>query len=122
MRRRICHSWGVIFLVSPYTPTEASDLTVKDAFYAALESMVDQCPRRETLLVLGDFNASIGTDGDGYETCVGPRGSGTVNLNSTKFLVFARSHGLTGGWFMVSVPTSSSVDLVFQRWRCGKGD
>ena len=35
------------------------------------------------------------------ETCVGPHGSGTVKLNSTKFLDFARSHGLrvAGSWF-----------------------
>ena len=32
---------------------------------------------------------------------VGPHGSGTVNQNSTKFLDFARSHGLkvAGSWF-----------------------
>ena len=57
-------------------------------------SLVDQCPRRDTLRVLGDFNASTVTDGDGYETCVGPHVSGTVNQNCTKFLDFARSHGL----------------------------
>ena len=74
---------------------------MKDAFYAALESVVDQCPRRDTLLVFGDFNASIGTDRDGYEMCVGPHGSGTVNQNSTKSLDFARSRGLmvAGSWF-----------------------
>ena len=55
MRLRICHSLGVISLVSVYAPTEASDLTVKDAFYATLESVVDQCPRRDTILVLGDL-------------------------------------------------------------------
>ena len=81
MRLRIYHSLGVISLVSVYATTEASDLTVKDAFYATLKSVVDQCPRRDTLLTFGDFNASTGTDRDGYETCVGPRGSGTVNLN-----------------------------------------
>ena len=84
MRLRIHHSLGVISLVSVYAPTEASGLTVKDAFYATPESVVDQCPRQDTLLVLGDFNASTGTDRDGYETCVGHHGSGTVNLNSTK--------------------------------------
>jgi len=38
---------------------------------------------------------------DGYETCVGPHGSATVNQNSTKLLDFARSHGLrvAGSWF-----------------------
>ena len=92
---------GVISLVSVYAPTEASDLTVKDAFHAIPESVVDQQPRRDTLPVLGDFNASTGTDRDGCETCVGPHRSGTVNLNSTKFLDFARCHGLwvAGSWF-----------------------
>ena len=71
VRLRIRHSFGVISLVSVYVPTEASDLTIKDAFYAVLESVVDQCPRRDTLLDLADFIASTGTDGDGYETCVG---------------------------------------------------
>ena len=52
---------------------------------------------RDTL----DFNASTGTDRDGYETCVGPHGSGSVNQNSTKFLDFTRSRGLrvAGSWF-----------------------
>ena len=54
---RIRHSLSVISLVSVYALSEASDLTVKDVFYATLESVVDQCPRRDTLPVLGDFNA-----------------------------------------------------------------
>jgi len=45
MRRRIRHSFGVISLFSLYAPTEASDLTMKNAFYTTLESVVDQCPR-----------------------------------------------------------------------------
>ena len=92
---------GIISLVSGYAPTEASDLTVKDAFDATLKSVVDQCPRQDTLLVLGYFNASTGTDRDGYQTCVRPHGSGTLNQNSTKFLDFARSPGLrlAGSWF-----------------------
>ena len=46
MRRRIRHSLGVVFLVSVYDLTEVSDLTMKDAFYVMLETVV-----------LGDFNA-----------------------------------------------------------------
>ena len=72
MRERIRHSESVIPLVSVFALTEASDHTVKDAFCATMESVVDQCPRQDTLLVLGDFNASTGTDRDGYETCDGP--------------------------------------------------
>ena len=76
MRRRIHHSLTVVSLVPVYAPTEVSYLTVKDAFDATLESVVDQCPKRDTLAVLGDFNASTGADRDGYETCVSPHGSG----------------------------------------------
>ena len=94
MRLRIRPFLGVISLVSVYAPNEASDLNVKDPFYATFESLVDQCPRRDKLLVLGDLNALTGTDRDGYEMCVGPHGSRTMNQNSTKFLDFARSHGL----------------------------
>ena len=61
---------------------------MKDAFYATLNSVVDQYPRQDTLLVLGHFNASIGTDRDGYEMCVAPNRSGTVYQNSMKFLDF----------------------------------
>ena len=43
MRLRIRHSLGVISLVPLDVLTEASDLTMKDAFYATLESVVDQC-------------------------------------------------------------------------------
>ena len=131
-RRRICHSLDVVSLVSVYAPTEVSDLTVKDSFHATLESVVDRCPRRDTLLVLRDFNASTGTDRDGYETCVGPHGSGTMNQNSTKFLDFARSHGLrmAGSWFQCpkahrwtwysnagSVAKEIDHVLVVGRWR-----
>ena len=55
MRLRIRHLLGVVSLVSAYAPTEASDLTVKDTFYSTLESVVDQCPRQDTVLVLGGF-------------------------------------------------------------------
>ena len=57
MRQRIHHSLVVISLLSVCAPTEVRDLTVKDAFYAVLKSVVDQYPRRDTLLDLGDFNA-----------------------------------------------------------------
>ena len=51
-------------------------------FYTKLDSVLDQCPRRDTLIVLGDFNVVTGTERAGYKLCVGPHGSGTTNINS----------------------------------------
>ena len=66
---------------------------------------------------MGDFNASTGTDRDGYETCVGPHGSETVNQNSPKFLDFARSHGLSvaGSWFQRPQALGIPTQAVWQR-------
>ena len=101
MRLRIRHTLGVISVVSVYVPTEMRSTVEKDSFYTQLESVLDQCPRGDTLLVLGDFNASTGTDRDGYETCIGPHGSGTRGENGSRLLDFARGRGLRvfGSWF-----------------------
>ena len=44
MRLWIHHSLGIVSLVSVYAPNEANDLAVKNAFYAMLKPLVDQCP------------------------------------------------------------------------------
>ena len=45
MRLRITHTLGVIFLVSVYAPTGVSEFSVKEAFYAQLQMVVDSCPQ-----------------------------------------------------------------------------
>ena len=113
MRLRICHSLGVISLMPVYAPTEASDLAVKDAFYAMLKSVIDECPRQDIALVLENFNALTGTDGDGYETCVGPHGSATLNQNSTSSLTLQEVMDI--GWLVHGLSTHSLITgLVFQ--------
>ena len=55
MRLRIRHSLGVICLVSVDALTEASNLIMKDAFYAMLNSVIHQYPRLEYTSSLGGF-------------------------------------------------------------------
>ena len=59
-----------------------------------LESVLDKCPRRDALIILGDFNAVTGTERARYEICVGPHGSGTKNDNSSFLINLARSRRL----------------------------
>ena len=101
MKVRLQHSCGAVSLVSVYAPTENAESSVKDAFYADLHSAVRSCRRSDTLLVLGDFNATTGSDRTGYEDCLGPFGSGSRGENGSLLLDFARSWGLrlTGSWF-----------------------
>jgi len=48
--------------ISTYAPTLPSDDETKDHYYAVLRSALIQVPRRDKLIALGDFNASIGPD------------------------------------------------------------
>ena len=107
---RIRHSMGVISLLAVYATTEVRDATVSDSFYDRLDSVVERCPARDTLLVLGDFNATVGTDREGYRKCLGPHGAGTRSPNGTRLLDFAKSRGLRimGSWFERSLPRRQS--------------
>ena len=50
----------------------------------------DSCTKWETFIVLGDFNATSGTDKDGYESCVGPQGFGSRDESSSILCDFAK--------------------------------
>ena len=45
-----------------YAPTECGPSTAKDNFYASLAEHLEQLKRQDINLVVGDFNARIGTD------------------------------------------------------------
>ena len=103
MRLRLKHSLGFMSLIAVYAPTEVCG-TEEEMFYVKLDSVLNQCPCRDALIVLGDFNAVTGTERAGYEICVGPHGSGTRNDNSSFLLNFARSRRLrvVGSWYQRS--------------------
>ena len=69
-----------------YVPIELCETEEKEIFYAKHRYVLDQCPHRNALTVLGDFNAVTGTERAGYEICVGSHGSGARNDYSSFLL------------------------------------
>ena len=49
-------------IVSAYAPTMTNPDEVKDKFYDDLDNIISATPRTDKLILLGDFNASVGTD------------------------------------------------------------
>ena len=49
---------------------------VKEAFYLQLEAILAALPSRDMLVLLGDFNAQVGTDPEPYGGVMGPHGFG----------------------------------------------
>ena len=49
-------------IVSAYAPTMTNPNEVKDKFYDDLDSVISAEPRTDKLILLGNFNARVGTD------------------------------------------------------------
>ncbi|VDP64470.1 unnamed protein product [Schistosoma curassoni] len=48
-------------------PTNDYNEEAKDQFYNRLQSIVEKCPTKDLTILMGDFNAKVGTDNTGYE-------------------------------------------------------
>ncbi|XP_045123818.1 uncharacterized protein LOC123511833 [Portunus trituberculatus] len=88
------YSVGSMSVVAVYAPITLCETEEKETFYTKLDSVLDYCPCRDSLTLLGDFIAVTGTKRAGYELCVGPHDSGTRNDNSSFFPNLARSRKL----------------------------
>ena len=113
MRLRLKHTLGFMSLVAVYAPTKVCGADKKEMFYAKLDSVLDQCLCRDTLVVLGDFNTATGTEKAGYELCVGPHGSGTRNIKSS-LSEFCKIQKVDNCRFLVSETRAAPLDLVQQ--------
>ena len=70
-------------LVSAYAPTLDSDEATKDAFYNRLDEILRRIPNNKILL-MGDFNAQVGSNHLALEGVLGWNGIGSCNANSHK--------------------------------------
>ena len=100
-----------------YASTEVCG-TKEEMFYAKLDSVLDQCPLRDALIVLGDFNAVTGSERAGYEICVGPHGSGTRTLRRHSW----RSHLASLHAGSLPIPSNSQQEASTCRSQkfCGR--
>ena len=95
---------GALTIISAYAPTNQADSQDKDLFYQQLASAVEGCKASETPVLLGDFNARVGSERSGYENVIGPHSKGDRTENGSRLLDFAKSHSLriAGTWFQRS--------------------
>lgn len=47
-------------LVQVHTPTDDADSLGKDEFYADVQEVLNRVPRRDRVIVMGDYNARVG--------------------------------------------------------------
>lgn len=81
-------------LVNVYAPTMTYPNEEKEAFYQELTSVICRIPKDDKLLILGDFNARVGTDWETYTGVIGKFGKGMKNSNGELLLNFCTQQGL----------------------------
>ena len=69
--------------VRAYAPTMTKADVVIDTFYEDLEPLISATPWTDKLILLGDFNARVGTDHQTWEGVIGTEG----NCNSNDLLL-----------------------------------
>ena len=81
-------------LLSAYAPTLDSEDVTKDSFYELLDSAINQTPREDKLILLGDFNARVGREHHIWGGVIGLHGVGNMNSNGLRLLSLCSEHNL----------------------------
>nr|VZI46717.1 unnamed protein product [Spirometra erinaceieuropaei] len=88
--------WGGKFatIISAYAPTMTNPDAVRDKFYEDLHALLATVSKADKLIVLGDFNARVGTDHTAWRGVLGPHGLRGSNDNGLLLLRTCAEHRL----------------------------
>ncbi|VDL92224.1 unnamed protein product [Schistocephalus solidus] len=81
-------------IISAYAPPMTSSDAEKDKVYEDLHTLLATVPKVDKLIVLGDFNARIGTDHAAYQGVLGHHGLGSCKDNGLFLLRTCAEHRL----------------------------
>ena len=96
-------------IVSTYAPTLTNPDEVKDKFYDDLDSVISSAPRTDKPILLGDFNARVGTDDQIWERVIESEGVGKCNSNGLLLLRKCAEHELLITNTVFRLPTSKKT-------------
>jgi hypothetical protein len=86
--------WCNIIVVHVHAPCEDTSDDIKDSFYEELGRVIDQFPRYDMKILLGDFNAKVGRE-DIFKPTIGNESTHEIsNDNGVRVVNFATSKNL----------------------------
>ncbi|XP_072182226.1 uncharacterized protein [Diadema setosum] len=77
-------------MISAYAPTMTSPDDVKERFYEDLQVTISAVPKADKLIILGDFNARVGTDYASWNGVLGKNGMDNMDASSLQTLALVR--------------------------------
>ena len=73
-------------IISAYASTMTYPDEEKERFYENLKTIIRKTARHDKLILLGDFNARVGSDLTAWERVIGHHGVGNENSNGSLLL------------------------------------
>ncbi|BHF80400.1 hypothetical protein SprV_0702352700 [Sparganum proliferum] len=81
LRLPLRHGGKFATIISAYAPPMTSPVAARDKFYEDLHALLATVSKADKLIVLGDFNARVGTDHTAWRGVLGPHGLRGSNDN-----------------------------------------
>ena len=72
-------------IIQCYAPTNDKDEGTKEGVYNKLQTVLGKMKEKYFTILMGDFNANIGSNNRGYEEVLGRHGIGEMNENGEMF-------------------------------------
>lgn len=66
-----------ITIIQCYAPTELADYGIKEEFYSCLSKVTSSVRKGDIMVIMGDFNAQLGSNNEGLENVMGRHGLGS---------------------------------------------
>jgi len=101
--------------ISAYAPTMTNVAEVKDKFYEDLHSVISSVPKSDKLILLGDFNARVGSDSKSWDGIIGKFGVGACNSNGLLLLQTCAEHELLITNTMFRLPLRNRTSWMHPR-------
>ncbi|KAL9954642.1 hypothetical protein ACROYT_G042207 [Oculina patagonica] len=111
MSARFNSRFAKLIVIQEYAPTNDAEDESKEEFYKLLQREVEAIPRHEVLIVMGDFNAKIGEDNEGWEMVMGQHGLGSMNKNGERLATFFGNNDLVIGGLALYASIETFVKL-----------
>ena len=122
-------------IIQCYAPTNDDDEEENENFYEKSQHTLNNTPKRDIKIVMGDLNAKIGEDNENREKIMGKYNIGERNENGLKLVEFCEANELVIGGSLFpqkdihngespDEKTKNQIDhiMINQRWRSSLQD
>ena len=83
--------------IQAHTATMEADDHKKHNYYKNLQNTLDEIPRHDYKLLMGDFNVQIDKSRQGMESTIVPHGFASINDNGERFTLFCSLNNFSNG-------------------------